>query len=82
MERNDRLIAVAAESHDHFGLKSLADLSPHLLDELEHFFVSYNRMRGREFRPLGRSGPEAARRLVEQSRRETARAAGPLSTFP
>jgi inorganic pyrophosphatase len=66
-ERNDRLIAVAAESHDHFGLNSLDDLNDHLLDELEHFFVSYNRMRGKEFRPLGRSGPEQARRLVENA---------------
>ena len=67
MERNDRLIAVAAESHDHFGLNSIADLNDHLLDELEHFFVSYNRMRSKEFRPLGRSGPEKARRLVENA---------------
>lgn len=67
MERNDRLIAVAAESHDHFGLNSIEDLNDHLLDELEHFFVSYNRMRGKEFRPLGRSGPEKARRLVEKA---------------
>src|SRR3954471_16514443 len=41
-ERNDRLVAVAAESHTHASLKSLLKLEPKLLDEIEHFFISYN----------------------------------------
>src|ERR1043166_8958149 len=39
--RNDRLIGVAAESRLHKGVRSLEDLSPNLLEEIEHFFVSY-----------------------------------------
>jgi hypothetical protein len=35
------------------------------LKEIEHFFVSYNEERGREFRVIGRAGPERARRLVQ-----------------
>jgi hypothetical protein len=27
-----------------------------VLDEIEHFFVAYNQMRGREFKPLQRAG--------------------------
>lgn len=38
--RNDRLIAVAANSHTHGEVHSLNDLSKSLLDEIEHFFVS------------------------------------------
>jgi inorganic pyrophosphatase len=51
-ERNDRLIAVAAESHTHSSLKSLKTLDAELIKEIEHFFVSYNEMRGKKFKPL------------------------------
>lgn len=69
-ERNDRLIAVAAKSPTHAEIKSLADLSPALLKEIEHFFISYNQERGKKFRPLARRGPKRAERLVkEQVRR-------------
>jgi inorganic pyrophosphatase len=65
-ERNDRLIAVAAESHTHGGLKSLQKLDSKLLDEIEHFFISYNDARGKKFKPLARKGPAAAKRLIKK----------------
>ena len=55
-ERNDRLIAVAAKSPTHAEVKSLSDLSPALLKEIEHFFISYNQERGKN---SGRSGGSA-----------------------
>jgi inorganic pyrophosphatase len=64
--RNDRLIAVAADSHTHRKVRSLADISPPLLDEIEHFFVSYNEIKGKAFKPLGRFGPVKARKLIEE----------------
>lgn len=64
--RNDRLIGVAAESRLHKGVRSLGDLDPNLLEEVEHFFVSYNQIKGKEFKPLGRFGPERAVKLVEE----------------
>jgi inorganic pyrophosphatase len=67
--RNDRLIAVAADSHTHRRVRTLADLSPELLDEIEHFFISYNRIKGKEFKPLGRFGPVKAARLMEEGAR-------------
>ena len=67
-ERNDRLIGVAAESRDHQDLRGLDDLNANLVHEIEHFFVSYNSAKGKQFRVLGREGPEAARHLVEQAR--------------
>ena len=67
-ERNDRLIAVAAESHTHSTIKSLADLDGTLLKEIEEFFVSYNRTRRKEFKPLGRHGPKRAARLIKEQR--------------
>ncbi len=70
-ERNDRLIAVASDSHTHGGLKSLSDLDETLLEEIEHFFVSYNKARGKQFKPLARKGPAAATNLIKKHRRKT-----------
>jgi inorganic pyrophosphatase len=64
--RNDRLIAVAALSQTHKEVRSLDQLSPTLLGEIEHFFVSYNAQRGRQFKPLGRHGPGRAEALIEE----------------
>ena len=64
-ERNDRLIAVAAESHTNGSLKSLEKLDSKFLDEIEHFFVSYNDARGKKFKPTARKGPAAAERLIK-----------------
>jgi inorganic pyrophosphatase len=64
-ERNDRLIAVAAKSPTHESMKSLLKIDPKMIEEIEHFFVSYNSARGRRFCPIGRKGPVAAKRLVE-----------------
>ena len=56
-ERNDRLIAVAAESHTNATLKSLKKLDSKLIGEIEHFFVSYNDARGKKFKPTTRKEP-------------------------
>lgn len=63
-KRNDRLLAVAAESVDHRDLRVIGDLDASLLDQIEHFFVSYQAAEGHEFKPIGRYGPERAERLV------------------
>ena len=68
-ERNDRLIAVAAESRDQHDVDALDQLNDHLVDEIEHFFISYNEIKGKRFKPLGRFGPDRARRLVEEARK-------------
>ncbi|HEX9918538.1 MAG TPA: inorganic diphosphatase [Pyrinomonadaceae bacterium] len=67
--RNDRLIAVAANARNHREVRALGQLSENLLDEIEHFFVSYNEMKGKRFEPLGRFGPERARRVIEEGAR-------------
>lgn len=64
--RNDRLIAVATHSSDYSDLRSLRDVNQHLLEEIQHFFVSYNQIRGKQFKPLGVYGPKRATKLLEQ----------------
>lgn len=63
--RNDRLIAVAVESPTHQNLKTLTRLNTNLLKEIEHFFISYNNVKGTVFKPLARYGPQRAMRLVK-----------------
>ena len=46
-ERNDRLIAVAAESYTHSSLKSLGMLDSELIKEIEHFLFPTTRSVGK-----------------------------------
>jgi inorganic pyrophosphatase len=48
-------------------VRALADLGEPLLEEIEHFFVSYNEIKGKRFEPTGRKGARAARTIVEQA---------------
>src|SRR5947209_6722047 len=64
-ERNDRLIAVATESHHHGQVASLDELEKEALEEIEHFFISYNEQHGKQFKPAGRHGPRKAKKLVK-----------------
>ena len=64
-ERNDRLISIATHAHLHSDIKSLKDINAKLVDEMEHFFISYNQMRGKIFKPLGHFGPKPALELIE-----------------
>ncbi len=65
--RNDRLIGVAVKSRIDGDYKTLKDLSEALLDEIEHFFISYNSAKGKKFKPLGRYGSQRAWNVVKQS---------------
>jgi inorganic pyrophosphatase len=62
-DRNDRLLAVATRAHTHADVKTLEDLRPRMVDEIEHFFRSYNQMK--VFTPTGRGGPVRALEIVQ-----------------
>ncbi|HLW25295.1 MAG TPA: inorganic diphosphatase [Steroidobacteraceae bacterium] len=62
--RNDRLLAVPTSPVNAPLWRHVRELPRRMLDELEQFFVSYNRVHGREFEPLGRGSPAAAERLL------------------
>ena len=64
--RNDRLIAVAAGSRDHAEVTSIKQISENLVNEIEHFFVSYNTAKGKEFKPLGQFDGDRAAMVVEE----------------
>lgn len=66
LRKNDRLLAVAAKSLTHRSLQDIADLSADLVGQIEHFFVSYNQIKGKVFRVKGRAGRDRARALVDE----------------
>jgi len=66
--RNDRLVATPETEKIHPEARSLEDLPRGLLDQIEHFFVSYNEAEGRRFVIRARRGPAAARALIARSR--------------
>lgn len=63
--RNDRLIAVYENSKIYADVKTLNDLNEVLVDQIEHFFVSYNEAKGKIFKPRDRFGAIKAKRIVE-----------------
>ena len=67
--RNDRLVAVAVVAHGCKNVTTLSELGDRFLTEIEHFFVSYNEMKGKTFTPVGRVGARRAAALIAQGRR-------------
>jgi inorganic pyrophosphatase len=63
-ERNDRLLAVAANSAAHRSIHELSDLSQDLVAQIEHFFVSYNEIKGKRFEVKGQAGRKRALAVV------------------
>ncbi len=64
--RNDRLLAVATQDHTHRHVRSLDDLRPGLVEEVEAFFAHYQGLRGNRFTPLARGGPDRAMELLRK----------------
>lgn len=63
---NDRLIGVAIHSYSHEDVANIDQVNASLLDQIEEFFISYNKSRGRSFRPTGRHGPKRAAKVIEE----------------
>jgi inorganic pyrophosphatase len=64
--RNDRMLAVATNSHLYAEVRELNSLPPRLVDEVEQFFINYNKMRGRLFKPLRRGGSHDAMAMIKR----------------
>jgi inorganic pyrophosphatase len=62
--RNDRLIGLALTKATPTYLESM-ELDKRTLKEIEYFFISYNKLGGKKFKVLGKSGPGKAREIVK-----------------
>ena len=65
--RNDRLIGVVETPYNRPPYRSLQDVDEACLSEIEHFFVAYNSIEGRTFKPLGWHGLDRAEMLLASS---------------
>ena len=64
---NDRIIGVAVHSYSHEQVESLNQVNSSLLDQVEQFFISYNKSRGKKFKVKGVHGPSSALKRVQQA---------------
>ncbi|HEX3822135.1 MAG TPA: inorganic diphosphatase [Candidatus Sulfotelmatobacter sp.] len=65
--RNDRLIAVANQSLLYSDTKTLKDLNPKVLEQIQEFFVNYQKVRGVEVKILGQAGPREALQILAEA---------------
>jgi inorganic pyrophosphatase len=67
-EENDRLIAVSVVSTSYSEVQSLKDINKNILDQIEHFFVSYNKEAGKKFEPRGWANAKEAMLLIKEAK--------------
>ena len=66
---NSRLIGVAAACEIFGDVKKLSDLPQAVVEQIEHFFVTYNQEEGKRFEVTGRHGRKRAKECVETGMR-------------
>lgn len=62
--RNDRYVAVPSLSTMFRDFKSVKELPEDKLDELEQFFINYNRIRGKKFKLLKIGSADKAHKML------------------
>lgn len=73
VQRNDRLLGVAVESHLYADVKDASDLDASFIDNLVQFWVNKDRLEGKAFRCLGVKGPKAAVAQVKKTAKAAAK---------
>jgi inorganic pyrophosphatase len=69
-QRNDRIIALPLDAKSREPLRPAVHFDEALAKSLTEFFVTYNKLQGKEFRPLGTHGEERALELVNRARKQ------------
>ena len=64
-EKNSRILGAAIHSYEHENLKTISDVSQTLLSQVEEFFISYNKQRGKKFKVTDTGGPKKALRYLK-----------------
>ena len=63
--RNDRFLAIPKCSNIFQDVDKMDDLPKQITDDLEEFFIDYNKLEGKKFKALEKIGPKEAQRLIE-----------------
>jgi inorganic pyrophosphatase len=66
MIRNDRFLAIPKCSSIFQDVEKMDDLPKQIIDELEEFFVDYNKLEGKRFKALGKIGIKEVERLISE----------------
>ena len=64
---NDRLIGVPQTEVNKARVRELSELGSDCLEQIEHFFISYNAAQGRRFEPKQRLGAARAERILRRA---------------
>ena len=62
--RNDRFLAIPKCSNIFENIKNMEDLPKKIMDQLQEFFVDYNRLQGKEFKALKQMDAKEAVKLI------------------
>jgi inorganic pyrophosphatase len=62
--RNDRFLAIPKCSNIFQKVQRMHDLPDQIMDQLEEFFVDYNKLEGKKFKALEKMGPKKAQQLI------------------
>jgi inorganic pyrophosphatase len=63
--RNDRLVGLAIPKETPTALENFS-LDQKTLEEIEYFFIAYNKLDGKKLKILGYDGPKQAKQVVRQ----------------
>lgn len=63
--RNDRFLAIPKCSNIFQNVGRMEDLPGQITDQLEEFFIDYNKLEGKKFKALDKMGPKEAQKLIE-----------------
>ena len=64
--RNDRFLAIPKCSNIFENIEKVGDLPKQIMDQLEQFFVEYNKLEGKEFKVLEMMKPREAHDLITE----------------
>jgi inorganic pyrophosphatase len=67
--RNDRIVAIPVSANSQEPMMPTRTPDKKRIDEITKFFVSYNEIQGKKFKPLGFGSPQKAMELIEEARK-------------
>ena len=70
-EKNSRILGAAIHSYEHEDLSTISDVNKSLLSQVEEFFISYNKQRGKKFKIIDTGGPKKALRYLKRGSKRT-----------
>ncbi len=65
--QDDKIMSVAVHDPNFAHVFELKDLAPHMLREVEHFFLTYKNLEAKDVQSQGWVGLEEAREIITQS---------------